>query len=190
MDINKSSIQELVGVFYRNTFKMFYINSADGETFTNPSGIFISLGITTSPNVLEDIRGILLSNGYNAVISEIISKKVAGQFMNVLTGKEPKQYELVEFDDSVLTREKALKVLDDLKNKLNPEQDLEELKVLVPKISRLEELINKLDHNNGWSIHLIQDTGKTFNIFHKFVNYRKEGELEYRIGIYVSECSK
>lgn len=190
MDINKGSIQELVSVFYRNTFKMFYINSTDGENFSNPSGIFISLGITTSPTVLEDIKSILISNGYNAVISEIVSKKVAGQFMNILTENEPNQYELTEFEDNILDRDKALQVLEELKNKVNPEQDLEELKVLVPKLSRLEELINKLDHNNGWSIHLIQETDKTFNLFHRFVNYKKENELEYRIGIYVSECNK
>ena len=41
--IDKDKIHNLVGVFYQPTFKTFFINSVDGETFIKPIGIFVSL---------------------------------------------------------------------------------------------------------------------------------------------------
>lgn len=193
MGINKDELQELVGVFYRNTFKTFYINSEDGESFSKPEGIFVSLGITTSPSVLEDIKNILISNGYTAEITKIASRKIAGQFLNsiIRESEYPTQFEVIDHKDfKILSREESLKRLEDLRVLVNPDQNLETLKELVPKISRLEELINKLDRSNGWEIHYLQETDHSFNIYHRFVNYKKEGDIEYRIGIYVSKFNK
>jgi hypothetical protein len=194
--MTKEKLRDLISVFYRNTFKIFYINSQDGETFTKPLGMFISLGITTSPIILENIKDVLESNGYNATISEISSKRFGGQFLNTVTTKSsPNQYELTEFDDNILDRTKATSLLKELKDEINQDQDLEVLKQLVPKVARLEELINKLDRTSGWDLHLIQrciseeSKIESFNIFHKFVNYKQVDGVEYRLGIYVSESS-
>lgn len=191
MDSSKDKIKELIGVFYRNTFKIFYINSCEGENFAKPLGYFVSLGITTSPKVLEDMRQLLEENGYTARIAEISSKRVGGQFLNTLINVDnPQQYKLSEFENNILTEETSKKRLEDMKSKISLDQDLDVLKDLVPKISQLEELITKLDKAGGWNMHLIQESTSGFSIFHKMVNYKKVGDLEYRLGIYVSGSSK
>lgn len=188
----KEKLRDLISVFYRNTFKIFYINSCDGETFTKPLGLFVSLGITTSPSILENMREILESSGYTATICEISSKRFGGQYLNTITDQEfPKQYELTEFDDDILDRDGAISLLNSYKKDINQDQDIELLKYLVPHAARLEELINKLDRTSGWDLHLIQkiDDTENFKIFHKFVNYKQVDGVEYRLGIYVSENS-
>ena len=194
MMTTKEKLRDLISVFYRNTFKIFYVNSQDGETFTKPLGFFISLGITTSPSILENIKDVLESNGYKATICELASKRFGGQFLNTITTEScPNQYELTEFNDDILDRDSAIALLEEIKNGINNDQDIETLKLLVPKAARLEELIGKLDRTSGWELHMIQhnDSGdiENFNIFHKFVNYKQVDGVEYRLGIYVSENS-
>lgn len=191
--ISKEKVKELVSIFYRNTFKVFYINSSDGENTCKPFGLFVSLGITTSPKVLEDMRDILEENGYVAKICEISSKRCGDyQFINMLTdNNNPSQYEVSDFEDNIiLTKELAENKLKELKGLINSDQDLEVLRTVVPKVSRLEELINKLNETSGWELHMIQETDDNFSIFHRFVNYKQVDDIEYRLGIYVSEGSK
>ena len=190
----KERLRDLVSVFYRSTFKIFYINSQDGETFTKPTGFFVSLGITTSPSILENMKDILESNGFNAKVCELSSKKFGGQYLNTITSEPfPKQYELTVFGDDILDHDKAVNLLEEIKGRINNDQDIEMLKILVPKASRLEELINKLDRTSGWDLHMIQHNilgdVENFNILHKFVNYKLVDGVEYRLGIYVSESN-
>lgn len=190
MAINREKIHDLVEVFYQPTFKTFYINSTNGTTFIKPIGVFVSLGITTSIKVLEDIESIINSTEeYEAKIVEISSKKVAGQFLNTITNKEdPKQYKLTNFSDNIMDEKRSKEKLEEMKNLMNPDQDLEILKTYAPRISRLQDLINKLTTTNGWDAHLIEEkTNGDYNIYHQFVNYKKEDEIEFRIGIYVKE---
>lgn len=191
MAISREKIHDLVEVFYQPTFKTFYINSTDGKTFVKPVGVFVSLGITTSIKVLDDIKNVINSTGeYKAILAEISSKKVAGQFLNTLINTEnPQQYKLMEFSDDILNEKEAKKELDEMKSLMNPEQSLEILKEYAPKISRLQDLINKLTTTDGWNAHLIQKSNDgEYRIFHQYVNYRRDDELEYRLGIYVCEC--
>ena len=189
-NINRDKIHSLVEVFYQPPFKTFYINSVDGETFVKPIGVFVSLGITTSLKVLEDIRGIINdSDEYNAVLSEISSHKVAGQFLNtVIKTGNPKQYKIVDLPESVMDEEKSKEELQRMKGLMDPSQSLETLKEYAPKISRLQDLIGKLTSTNGWDAHLIQreDNGE-YRIFHQYINYKKEGDVEYRVGILVTD---
>lgn len=189
-NVSRDKIHSLVEVFYQPPFKTFYVNSVDGETFVKPIGVFVSLGITTSLKVLEDIRGIIdETKEYSAVLSEISSKKIAGQFLNtvVKTGN-PRQYKITKLSDSILDEEKAREELQKMKSLMDPSQDLETLKEYAPKISRLQDLIDKLTSTGGWDAHLIQkeDNGE-YRIFHQYINYKKEDEVEYRIGIFVTE---
>ena len=189
--ISREDINNLVGVFYHPTFKTFYINSLDEKTFVHQTGVFVSLGITTSMKVLNNIKGVIETyQGYSASIVEISSRRVADQFLNtVIKTQDIQQYELTDLGDDVMDRGKAIQELDHLKEKLNVEEDLEVLKDITPKISKLTGLISKLDKQDSWSQHLIQkDVGEEdYRIFHKFVNYKQEGDVEYRIGIYVIE---
>lgn len=189
--IIKEKIDGIVEIFYQQNFKTFYVNSTDGKSFVKPFGVFVSLGITTSMKSLEDIRSVISSTGdYSAVIAEISSKRVGSQFLNTPTNLEsPKQYTLENFDDNVLDKEEAEKELQQLKDKMNTEEDVDILQTYAPKVSKLQDLINKLTTTNGWDSHRIQRDGESYRIYHQNVNYKKEGDIEYRIGIFVSEKS-
>jgi hypothetical protein len=189
-NINRDKVHSLVEVFYQPSFKTFYVNSVDGETFVKPVGVFVSLGITTSLKVLEDIKNIISgSEGYSATLAEIKSKKVAGQFLNTVTCTTgPKQYKITNLSEDIMGEEESKAELERMKNLMNPSQDLDILKEYAPKISRLQDLIDKLTSTHGWDAHLIQkETSGDYRIFHQYINYKKEGELEYRVGIFVTE---
>ena len=187
----RDKIRNIIEVFYRPKFKIFNINSLDGKVFDHQVGVFVSLGITTSLRVLNDITAVINSedNGLRAVIAEISSRKVFNQYMNTVTKKTGvSQFLTPNIDSSFLGKEESMKLLEDLKKELSEEADLEDLKNLTPKISKLASLIQKLDKSQGWDNHMIQEDQEEFyRIFHKFVNYKKIDEIEYRIGIYVEE---
>lgn len=191
--IEKKKIHELVGVFYRPTYKTFYVNSIDGESFIKPIGVFVSLGITTARKTLEDIRDIIQENtDYVAQIAEISSKKVGAQFINTITNiSDPQQYRITDLDpELVLDEEAARKELESMRQLMSPEQDLNILNEYAPKISRLQDLIDKLSVSNSWDSHAIlrvDESEGSYGVFHKLVNYRQEGNKEYRLGIYVRE---
>lgn len=182
--ISREEIYKLVEVFYQPTFKTFFVNSMDGLNFIKPVGVFVSLGITTSRKVLNDIKDTILGTGkYNAVLVEISSKKVGNRYLNTITNTNPDQYYFVE--ENVLSREEALKKLNELKD-LSSKSNSELLKLRL-KISKLQELIDRLDNISDWESHSIQEVEDDFRIYHKYINYKKEGDVEYRVGIYVSE---
>lgn len=186
----KDKIRDTVSVFYRNPFKVFCINSCDGETIIKPVGYFVSLGITTAPRVLEEIKGILEDSGFTAFLCEISSKRRGNQFINTITNTEnPGQYIIDELESNMLGEIEARERFKELKEDLSIEKDLADIKSLVIKISELEELISKLDKIGGWNLHRIKETASGFSLFHTQVNYRVIGDLEYRVGIYVSEGS-
>lgn len=191
--ISREKVYELVEVFYQPTFKTFYINSVDGVNFVKPVGVFVSLGITTSRKVLEDIKDTILGTGkYNAVVAEISSKKVGSQYLNTIISTSPEQYLILDPIDGVMNRDESINKLDSLKNKMSlisSNQDIDVIKTIAPKISKLQDLIDKLDNSSGWDSHLIQECDDDFRIYHKNINYKKEGDLEFRIGIYVSEIN-
>lgn len=188
MPISREKIHELVEVFYQPTFKTFYVNSTDEETFIKPIGVFVSLGITTSLKVIESMGETISGYDYNTKIVEISSRKINGQFLNTIISENPCQY-MIEDSEEILEREKASKELCRLKALMKPEESLEILQHYAPKIQKLQELIDELDKNpQGWENHVIkiEDDGD-YKIFHKLVNYKKKGDVEYRIGIFVSE---
>lgn len=189
-NINRDKVHSLVEVFYQPSFKTFYVNSVDGETFVKPIGVFVSLGITTSLKVLEDIKNIIAgSEGYKAVLAEIKSKKVAGQFLNTVTSTmDPKQYKIENLSEDIMNESESRAELERMKGMMDPSQDLDILKEYAPKISRLQDLMDKLTSTHGWDAHLIQkEKSGDYRIFHQYINYKKEGDLEYRVGIFVTE---
>ena len=183
-------IRSLVGVFYQPEFKTFYVNSKDGKSFCSPLGVFVSLGMTTSLKVLENICKVLNdSNEFSARLVEMGSKKVDGQFLNtILNDTEPRQYRLSDFCNvDLLDKESAEQELKELRDNLNPSTPLDTLKVLAIKASRLQYFTEKLNESDGWGAHLIQKVDDDYRIYHLFVNYQREGDVEKRLGIYVTE---
>ena len=163
-DLRKDEIQRLVEIFYQPTFKTFYINSQDGREFIKPSGVFVSLGITTSMNVLGRIRTLLNnSKGYKAELVEIMSEKMSGLFINTITkeenlGDEIIQYDMTEFPRLCMNRDEACEYLDMLKNE-NLDHTIGEQKRSknIVYISKMNETIQKLDEMiDGWKDHMIQ----------------------------------
>ena len=194
MAVHKDTIHELVEVFYQRRFKTFYVNSVDGKTFTTPSGVFVSLGITTPMRVLWDMQKVLEAQGYKACLSEIKSDIVGGQYMNIVTNRKENdigQYiiDLSQYPEKVMNEVEAKELLEMLKAKVNNDAPVEVLRELAPKVGKLQQVIEKLD-NSGWDRHLIQiDELGDYKIFHTKVNYLKDPLTgsEYRIGIYVTE---
>lgn len=184
--VSREEVHRLVEIFYQHEFKTFYINSIDGKEFIKPFGIFVSLGLTTSMSTLDNIKSILEENGYTVKIAEISSKKVGSQYLNVLTKNDnPSQYRVIG-DDCTFGKEEAEAELKRLESNLSVDVDLDTLAKLSPRVSSLRKLIEKLSSTNGWEDHLIRvDSDGEYSIFHKNVNYKKDGDLEYRVGIYV-----
>ena len=174
--IDKEQIHELVGLFYTTPYKTFYVHSTDGKSFNKPTGVFVSLGITTSLKSIESIKDILDNyQGFAAEVVEIKSTKVSGQFLNVISKKDNiSQYDMEVIPEKCFNREESLEYF--------PKTSIEEHK--------WKALFEKIDASeNSWEDKLLQDENGEVRIFHKKVNYRKsqEEDAEYRIGIYVTE---
>jgi hypothetical protein len=186
--ISREKIHDLVAVFYQPTFKTFYVNSQDGINTCKPIGVFVSLGITTSMGVLENIRSIIEGNKeYKATLVEISSKRENGQFINTISSLNPEQYRLSDPCPDLMDRDAALKELEEIKGLMNVDTDLETLKTMAPRVSRLKYLIDRLDESKSWDAHKIQkEPDQGYRIYHMYVNYEKRDNLEYRIGILVN----
>lgn len=190
----KEQIKELVGVFYQPPFKVFYINSLDGAEFIKPIGVFVSLGITTSLGLLENIKNIILSTGdYDARLVKIssVKKDINGQYLNTIEGENIDfQFDVSSVPPLCMDETGSKELLRELKSKLTPESDLSLLREYTPKVQKLSELIDKLDRDSSWDLHMIIPTTSGYKIFHKKVNYIQKDEKEYRIGIYVTRKEK
>ena len=188
--ISREKIHDLVKLFYRHEFKTFYINSTDGVEFTNPLGVFISLGMTTSLETLTSICDFISSSnkGYLARLAEIRSSRVNGQYINAISNLEnPHQYRIEDLPEDIMQREDAMKELDILKEQVSMKNSsLGDITENAYKIHKLTALINTLDSSNGWDSHVIQKEGdKDYHIFHLLLNYEDREGVKYRLGILV-----
>lgn len=186
MALDKDKVHEIVEIFYQKPpFKTFYVNSTDGVNFCKPLGVFISLGITTSFKVLTDLAKILCRTpGMTARVAEIVSTKVEGQFLNVLSDSIPDtQYEVnpeTVAPSKVLGKSEAEAQLQELMDQGKTEQYMK----LRDTIARVQE-----DPAGAWTNKQVMclDNGG-YRVFHRLVNYRKDvDDTEYRLGIYVDE---
>lgn len=192
--IDREKVHSLVGVFYQPEFKTFYVNSEDGKNFIKPVGVFVSLGMTTSRKVIDNICSVIDgSEEYSAKVVEILSNKIDGRFLNKITNDvNPEQYLITKTTESgLMTKDEAEEELKELRKNLNPEMPLKVINSAVPKVSQLQYFIESLTKGNGWEAHKIQklDNGE-YRIYHLYINYQKRDKSEYRLGIYVTEKKK
>jgi len=106
----REKIRNIIEIFYRPKFKIFNINSLDGKVFNHLEGVFVSLGITTSMKVMEDIAEVINTedNGLKATITEISSKKVVNQYLNTVVKKTGvEQYLIPNLDEPGLLDKEA-----------------------------------------------------------------------------------
>jgi hypothetical protein len=185
--VSREKVYELVSMFYQSKFKTFYINSLDGEEFVQPTGVFVSLGMTTSLDQLNNItNAINVCDKYTAKLVEIKSEKRDGIFINTVTSETPTQYGIGETQEKLLNLEETEELIKKLNEQLLS-ANAAEMNILGKRLRRLMYLKSQLDSTEGWDIHAIQDLGDDFKIYHLKVNYKKESDTEYRIGILVNE---
>lgn len=196
MGVDKEKIREIVEVFYQAPFKIFGVNSDDGKSFSKISGVFVSLGLTTPVQTLEEIKNILNNTkGHKARLAELESTKFCGQFLNKITDKsedEIKPYYLSAPENSYDEKQtKAL--LEDLvqkcKSQSNEETNIENnLGDLIQDIQKIKELQQYLNTSGSWDDSVIVKKENDYKIFRKTSNYNQiNNEVNYRIGIYVEE---
>jgi len=183
--IDKNQLHELVKVFYQQPFRIFYVNSMDGETFVKPTGLFISLGLTTSMKTIEGLKT-AIHNTYperNLQIVELRSKCLFDdQYLNTITENDnPSPYVISDFPENSLGKEEAEEELKKLREQIKETRDMN----LMTMTQKLQELIDRLSLSDNWDCHRILRLDSDYKIFHTIANYKKEGEFEYRIGIYV-----
>ena len=195
MGVDKDKIREIVEVFYQAPFKVFSVNSEDGESFSKISGVFVSLGLTTPIQTLIEIKNILNNTkGHKARLAELESTKFCGQFLNRITEKtedEIKPYDLATPDNSY--DEKQTKVLiEELVQKCkipNDEANVDySIGEIIQDIQKIKELQQYLDASGGWKDSVIVKKDNNYKIFRKISNYNQSSnDINYRIGIYVEE---
>ena len=195
MGVDKDKIREIVEVFYQAPFKVFSVNSEDGESFSKISGVFVSLGLTTPIQTLIEIKNILNNTkGHKARLAELESTKFCGQFFNRITEKtedEIKPYDLATPDNSY--DEKQTKVLiEELVQKCkipNDEANVDySIGEIIQDIQKIKELQQYLDASGGWKDSVIVKKDNNYKIFRKISNYNQSSnDINYRIGIYVEE---
>lgn len=184
--MNKVKLKELIEVFYQQPFKVFYVNSLDGVNFIKPTGLFVSLGISTSELTMNKLKRVI-EGAYPLScpkIAELMSKRTeSGDFLNTITSNhDPKPYKLDEITDLVLLdKVGAEKELSALKEQLINSDPVPE-DVLI-RAQKLQECIKRV--HDRWEEDRIQKHEDDYKIFHLISNYKKDKDVEYRIGIYV-----
>lgn len=163
----KVILRDIVELFYHSPFKIFNINSVDGETIVKPFGYFISLGITTSLESLKSIRDFISKSdyGFEARLVEIKSTKSDeyGDFLNMLVEipeDEIKKYESPLPDYPILGKEETKELMDALQEKIASG----DFRVSPMKI-RISELLEKI--GDSWEEYGLQIKDDNPGIFHK-----------------------
>ena len=183
----KIILRDIVELFYQPPFKIFNVNSVDGETLVRPFGYFISLGITTSFDILKNIRDLISKSDYGfearLVELESIKSDEYGDFLNVLSDlqeNEIKKYPSTPPENiEVLEKEDAENLLSELTEKINSG----DYSVSMYR-QKLADTIKKIAN---WEDHGLQIKDGQPGVFHKFINYKKTDNAEFRIGIYVTK---
>lgn len=184
----KVILRDIVELFYHSPFKIFNINSVDGETMVKPFGYFISLGITTSMESLKLIRDFISKSdyGFEARLVEIKSTKSEeyGDFLNTLSDipeEDIHKYESpIPENYQVLGETETKELMTELQDKITS-GDFR----VSPLRSRITEVLEKI--GDQWEDYGVQIKDGFPGIFHKYVNYKKASDAEYRIGIYATK---
>ena len=196
MGVDKDKVRDIVEVFYQAPFKVFNVNTEDGQSFSSVTGVFVSLGLTTPLQTLEEITNILNNTkGHKARLAELKSTRYYGQFLNQITEKseeEIKPYKLETPKDS-FNKKQTEELLESMINKCRLSQgDLNnEIGEITQNILKIKELQNLIDSTpgGGWDDSVIfKKSSGEFKIFRKTSNYYQvDDNVNYRIGIYVEK---
>lgn len=203
--INKESITRVVDECYPgNKYKIFTINSSDGVTMDEyPTGLFVSLGITTSMDTLK-----LVSNSINeklntnSVISEVESRVIDKKYINKVSRKlVTDQYRIPykESDSIKVDKEYLTNLVNEFKSKITDNMDDND--IVMEYSYRIYKICKVMRKMSSGSVKLddymidITNTDKEFSILiiNKKINYVQEKEnyngeeiaVHKRIGILI-----
>ena len=178
----KTTLRDIVELFYHSPFKIFNINSVDGKTMVKPFGYFISLGMTTSLNQLKLIRDYISRSDYgiDAKLVKICSTKSEeyGDYLNTLL--DIPEEEIVKYP-SPIPEDLQILELPDVSDLLRKTSDYSSY----PFRMKLNEVLEKI--GGDWDSYAVQIKDGEPSIFHRFINYKKTENSEYRIGIYATK---
>ncbi len=195
MVVDKEKVRDIVEVFYQAPFKVFTVNTEDGESFSTVTGVFVSLGLTTPLQTLEEIKNILNNTkGHKARLAELKSTKYYGQFLNQITDKTEDKIEPYKLDtpkdsyDEKQTEKLVEELIESCKT-ASQNGDSKEIRETTQNILRIKELQNLLKGTNGWEDSvIIKNSSGEYKIFRKTSNYYQQTDnINYRIGIYVEK---
>lgn len=194
MGVDKERVKEIVEVFYQAPFKVFNVNTEDGQSFSNVSGVFVSLGLTTPLQTLEEIKNILNNTrGHKARLAELKSTRYYGQFLNQITEKDEGEVKPYKLDipkdsyDEAQTEKLLEEMISICKSSQNdPNNNIGEITQNILKIKELQSLINS---TGGWNDSVIfKKSSGEYKVFRKTSNYYQvDDNVNYRIGIYVEK---
>lgn len=178
--IDSERIHNLVEIFYQKPpFKTFYVNSLDGQEFVKPVAVFVSLGITTSVKVMTDLAEVLgRTPGISTKLVELRSTRIGQHYMNYVTNDvDPGQYQV---DPGTVAPKRVI---------MGKENVILELDHITDPVEymKLKEVYNRIESENSWDTQGVLCLGDGYRVFHSICNYKREGEHEYRLGIYVEE---
>ena len=199
MAIDKNNVREVVEVFYQAPFKIFSVNSLDGEAFAKVDGVFVSLGLTVPIEMIQEIRDILNKvKGYKARVAELKSTKMINQYLNTITDKnenEINSYKL-DFPENSYDKEGLEELIKSLHIECKEmysgsdesKVELEKFGEKLQEIQVLKELREKMNTVFSWDNSVIfKDSEGNYKVFHRNSNYLEQGDTCYRVGIYVEE---
>lgn len=183
----RNLLKDIVELFYHSPFKIFNVNSIDKETLEKPFGYFISLGITTSLEQLRTIRDFISRSDYGfcarLVELESVKSEHYGDFLNALVDKNEddiEKYVSVPPDDlEVLDREGAEELVKNMSDLISSGEY-----TCACTLTKIQNVMKKIEN---WDEYGLQIKNGIPGVFHKKINYKKEGESEFRIGIYVTK---
>ena len=181
----KIILRDIIELFYQPPFKIFNVNSVDGETLVRPFGYFISLGITTSLDFLKNLRDIISRSdyGFEAKLVELKSIKSDefGDYLNMITSKS--ESEISKYPSEIKGEVLGEQEVNELLQSINSKIDSGDYS-LTPLKQKLSDITKKIDN---WDEYGVQMKDGLPGIYHKYVNYRKNENSELRIGIYVTK---
>lgn len=184
MTDTKIILRDIVEMFYHSPFKIFNVNSTDGETIVKPFGHFISLGITTSGASINQIKEYIENSdyGFQARVVELKSTRSEryGDYVNSISSVETQKYVSEPPED--------LKVYEqDEVDKLISEIDAEIEEGIYDRAPFKQKLQDTLKKITNWEDYALQVKDFQPGVFHRYINYCKKDNSEYRIGIYVTK---
>lgn len=179
---NKTEIDRIVEKFYQPSFKTYYVNSIDGTELVRPFGVFISLGMASSKETIHSIASRLKNYNLDAVVAELASKKTSYGYLNYVTStKNPKQYRQ-EYKKGMMNEEESKVELEKLRSQLDSGADPEIMDALLREISSLTNCLEKINDDK----YIMKGTDGNYRVYSYNVNYKKDGEKDLRLGIFVN----